>query len=153
MEDASGEALRGPEPDGLSCAARSSLTGRASRWFARVASLGVLYAVANHFARTGIPDPWEASTPQILAAFFLTVGAAGLVIGWRWEGAGGIVAVSSGVLGLLVSLLGSAEADPGWTPSSVAVCGFLFMLSRALNVAATHETGVRTGSGSGSSEG
>ena len=127
-----------------------SRAGLAARWIARLVSLGALYAVVQVLRTHGYPDSETGSTAAILETFFLHVGVVGLAIGWKWEGAGGTTAVSGMVAIYVVSLLatrslpatGSLPAT--WTPSMVGGGGFLFILSRVLNVAATHESHIRS---------
>jgi len=114
--------------------------GLAVRWIARLFSLGALYAVVQVLRTQGYPDSETGSTATILETFFLHVGVLGLAIGWKWEGAGGITAVSGMVAIYVVSLVASGSLPATWTPSLVGGGGFLFILSRALNVAATHDS-------------
>jgi hypothetical protein len=89
---------------------------RAVRWSVRAASLGVLALAAS-----------------------IVVGG-GLVAGWRWEGAGGMLAVGGILLRDAVQFFATGSLPRSWTVSLVALCGFFFILSRALNVSARHES-------------
>ncbi len=124
--------------------AADSRTGLAVRWVARLVSLGAVYAVVHVVRVHGYPDSGPGSTARILETFFLHVGAIGLALGWKWEGAGGITAVSCMVAVYVVSLVATGNLPAAWAPSIVGGAGFLFILSRALNIAATHDTHIRS---------
>ena len=117
----------------------SSRAGLAVRRIARLLSLGALYAVSSLIRSGGLPGA-EGHTADLLSTFFLLVGVVGLGIGWMWEGAGGMTAVASMVVVYVVVLLDTGSRAAAWAPSIVGGCGFLFILSRAITVVATHDT-------------
>jgi hypothetical protein len=118
-----------------------------ARWSARLASLGVLALAVSVFLLQRTVGASADSTADILSAFFFLIACVGLVVGWRWEGAGGMLAVGGILLLDAVQFFATGGLPQSWTVSLVALCGFLFILSRALHVAARHESSTVLGMG------
>jgi hypothetical protein len=113
---------------------------RAVRWSVRAASLGVLALAASIVVAESPVGFSVGTTVEILSAFFFLIACGGLVAGWRWEGAGGMLAVGGILLLDAVQFFATGSLPRSWTVSLVALCGFFFILSRALNVSARHES-------------
>lgn len=112
----------------------------AVRWTARITSLGVVGLAVLALARGTWPNPASGTILGPLADFFLLSACAGLLLAWPLEGSGGTLAVGSVGALYVVALLAAGRLPEGWLLSSAAVNGFLFILSRALHAARSHET-------------
>lgn len=112
----------------------------AVRWTARITSLGVVGLAVLALARGTWPNPASDTVLASLADFFLLSACAGLLLAWLLEGSGGTLAVGSVGALYVVALLAAGRLPEGWLLSSAAVNGFLFILSRALHAARSHET-------------
>lgn len=92
------------------------------RWFARLLALGVtaLFAyAASEFGSSIFPAlNWEPQGWPLLIGLFVAL--AGLWLAWRWERAGGLMAVAGGA-GIMVLVCAGSGAD-------MLLCALLFAL-------------------------
>jgi hypothetical protein len=87
----------------------SSSTGTvtALRWVARIfgtflVAFFLLFFIAERITERG---PYHSDTGQLVVTIFFLLGQFGILIGWRWEGIGGMLAAIGIVLCFLINLL------------------------------------------------
>ena len=111
----------------------------AVRWAARLTSLVVLVVATLALVQGSWPNPAHDTALAPLAAFLLMAACAGLILAWLLEGTGSMLAVCSVAALYVTSLVAAGRLPGGWLLSVAGISGFLFILSRALNVALRHE--------------
>jgi hypothetical protein len=109
----------------------SPRTAKVLRWTSRLtslASLGILtlFLIAEQFDPSAL-----AARDWLLAVFFPFGVALGLILGWRREFLGGIVALIGLVGFYLVHLAVSGQFPRGWAFAVLAGPAFLLLLSAA----------------------
>ena len=85
------------------------------------------------------PNPASDTALARLAFFIFLSACAGLILAWLLEGSGGMLAIISVAALYLTSLAATGRLPAGWLLSIAAINGFLFILSRALQAALSHE--------------
>lgn len=111
----------------------------AVRWAARATSLGLIVMASLAYAQEGWPNPAHGTALAPLAEFFLWAAGAGLILAWFLEGSGGMLAICSVAALYLISLVATGRLAAGWLLSVMGINGFLFVLSRALHAALSHD--------------
>ncbi len=106
----------------------------AVRWAARLTSLVVLVVATLALVQGSWPNPAHDTALAPLAAFLFMAACAGLILG-----TGSMLAVCSVAALYVTSLVAAGRLPGGWLLSVAGISGFLFILSRALNVALRHE--------------
>jgi hypothetical protein len=102
----------------------------ARMWGSTIVALTVLFALMH----TVTPDaPPPTASEWVGLAFFPMGVCAGLVLAWRWEGLGGVIAVGS-----YLAFYSWMRASSGGVPSGpffsfAAIPGALFLLCRLLS--------------------
>ncbi|MFQ5890343.1 MAG: hypothetical protein ACE5JR_09865 [Gemmatimonadota bacterium] len=113
----------------------------AVRWAARFLGLGPLAVIALHVVSGGTLGPLQANALGPIGTFFLLTACFGLLLGWRWEGPGGLIAVGSLAAFYVAGMATTGVLPRGWTFSTVGIAGFLFILARVLTIVITQERG------------
>lgn len=103
------------------------------RWTARVLSAALFALFATLLLGEGPPPLWPFSITTLLFCFLATAFTA-LVVAWRWELAGSLIALA-GVAGFY--LVEWAQSDfnrvpSGWVMPLVALTGMLYLLAANL---------------------
>lgn len=99
------------------------------RWSARITGLLlvglVLFFVIGY---GGAPNVFRQPLATQVEIFAMVVVLAGFLVGWRWEGVGGVMAVG-GCVAFLVAELAANGKPPGGALPLFAVPGILLLLS------------------------
>ena len=101
------------------------------RWTARFWSLATISFVIAFIAGEGIHP--SAVHEWIGLVFFPFGVCAGMLLAWRYEASGGLVAVASLLAFYAVSLVSIGRFPSGWAFLVFAAPGFLFLLAWALS--------------------
>jgi hypothetical protein len=97
------------------------------RWFARfwglvLAGLVLALAVGEGF------NPARLRSKELLLAVPFFIAWMGLLLGWRWEGVGGLL-VLTGIVGFCLVHFMLVRRFPGWAFPVIAVPGALYLVS------------------------
>ena len=100
------------------------------RWTARFWSMATIGFVVAFIIGEGL-NP--SSLHEWIGLAFFPLGiSVGMIVAWRYEGAGGIITVASLLAFYVVSLVSTGHL-PGWGFPVFAAPGFLFLLAWALS--------------------
>jgi hypothetical protein len=103
-----------------------------ARWTARLLSLAVIGVILAFMIGEGFNPLHFGARDLALCAFFPLGLVVGLALAWRWELAGGLIAVLS-ILGFYaLHLILSGGFPRGWAFPTLAVPGLLFLFTRLL---------------------
>lgn len=101
------------------------------RWTARLWSLATIGFVLAFIVGEGVR---LSGLHEWIGFVFFPVGVCvGMLLAWRFEGTGGLVAVTSLMVFYLVSLVSVGRFPAGWGFLVFAAPGFLFLLAWALS--------------------
>ncbi len=111
---------------------KTSLVSRAVRWTGRITCLATLGLLLLFVVGEGF-NPGHLAPRDLLLAMFFPLGfALGLVLAWRWEGAGGIIALGS-LGGFYAVHFGLHGVFPkGWAFGVFTLPALFFLLSWGL---------------------
>jgi hypothetical protein len=107
-----------------------SLPAAACRWTARILGTLLVMAVACLAIGGGMPNPF--TQPAKVQIGFLALGMllSGMLAGWRWELAGGIISLAG--WGIFMAAVVGAPRHGTWFISLLALPGVLYVVSRLL---------------------
>lgn len=102
------------------------------RWIARAAALFVVVSVLIIFVayavRNELPNPSQQTAAELIVFWATILMNLGLIIAWKWEGAGGAVTLIS-----FAVYWRASGAWPGWFIDLTALVGLLFLICRLLD--------------------
>jgi hypothetical protein len=99
------------------------------RWLARLLAALLVGIVVLFFVGTGGFNPWQLSTIEAVLMAFFAMACLGLVIAWRWEMLGGILATAGILLFFATEFAVRGRWPNGWPFYLMLVPGLLFLLS------------------------
>jgi hypothetical protein len=113
------------------------------RWIARLSSLALVTLFVAIAIGEGPPPLWPLSIHTLLFCL-LVLCLAGLLVAWRWELVGGLIALA-GIVGFYLvhfANTGFGHFPGGWVFPSMFVTGVLFVV--AATIRNKHNTHLRT---------
>lgn len=99
------------------------------RWVARIlggllATLVLFIVICHAFSEEGLPNPFkQPGGVQLEFAAMLAIWT-GMIVGWKWEGIGGILAIS----GVIIFHIVEGTLWLNWLFGLLGLCGVLFLL-------------------------
>jgi hypothetical protein len=113
------------------------------RWAGRTLGLTafalvVWFLIAHLLAGEG-PNPFRMTPIELALAVTFFTAVAGMVVGWRWETAGGVMIVAGMLLFFLVERAAGGSWPRGWVIWTFPLPGILYLAAACFD--ACHATG------------
>jgi hypothetical protein len=118
----------------------------ALRWAGRGLGLALFalvawFLVAHVVAGEG-PNPFQMGPAELGLLVTLFAAVAGMLLGWRWEVAGGALVMAGMLLFFAINRLGSGSWPGGWFVWVLPMPGVLYLLASAFDARRARHLGV-----------
>jgi hypothetical protein len=104
----------------------------AIRWIARIMSALVILGILLIVIGEGGFNPFEFTAIEGVMMVFFWIAFAGLIIGWKWPGLGGMVTITGILAFFIVQLIVQGNIPHGFAFEVIALPGWLFLLTYLL---------------------